>query len=120
MRSLEKISLLLPEEFQVIGAVVNGRALLEAATLSRPDIIVTDISMPVLNGLEAGRQLIQKGARVKIVFLTVHRDPELLQAALETGALGYILKTGLSSDLIPAVRHALQGRKFVSDPVIDP
>lgn len=114
---IERVQLLLRREFELVGAVANGEALLEAAARIRPDVIVSDISMPLLDGLEAARTLKQQCTNAKIVFLTVHRDPEFLQAALEVGALGYVLKTRLNLDLIPAIRLALAGRQFVSPSV---
>lgn len=114
---IERVQLLLRREFEVVGAVANGEALLEAAARIRPDVIVSDISMPLLDGLEAARRLKQQCTAAKIVFLTVYRDPELLEAALDAGVLGYVLKTRLHLDLIPAIRLALAGRQFVSPSV---
>lgn len=115
--TIERVQLLLRREFEVVGAVANGEALLEAAARIRPDVIVSDISMPLLDGLEAARRLKQQCTAAKIVFLTVYRDPELLEAALDAGVLGYVLKTRLHLDLIPAIRLALAGRQFVSPSV---
>ena len=105
---------LLEPEFDVVQTVGDGQALLAAAARLDPDVVVLDISMPVLNGLEAARQLKAKASRAKIVFLTVHRDPDYIRAALAAGALGYVVKCRLASDLLLALREVLAGRSFVS------
>jgi len=78
-----------------------------------PDVIITDISMPVLNGIEAAIQLRASGSKAKVIFLTVHSDPEFVRACLAAGASGYVLKTRLATDLLPAVKEVLAGRTFV-------
>ena len=105
---------LLQPEFEVIKTVGDGQALLEEAASLEPDIVVLDISMPVLNGIEAARQLRAAGSRAKIVFLTVHRDPDYVRAALAVGALGYVTKCQLATDLLLALREAQAGRSFIS------
>jgi DNA-binding NarL/FixJ family response regulator len=110
----EKVMQQLDPEFEVVGAVEDGNALLKAASQMKPDVCVIDISMPIMSGIEAATQMKASGSRVKIVFLTVHEDPDFLQAALETGALGYVVKSRVASDLCPAIRGALAGRLFVS------
>ena len=77
-------------------------------------MVVLDISMPVLNGIEAARKLKATGSSARIVFLTVHADPDYVNAAFGTGALGYVLKSELASDLLPCLKEALVGRSFVS------
>ncbi len=104
----------LEPEYQVVKSVGDGQALIDEAAIVDPDVIVLDISMPVLNGLEACRQLKVKGSRAKIVFLTVHQDPDYVRAALGAGGLGYVLKPRLATDLFPAIIEALAGRSFVS------
>ncbi len=104
----------LEPECQVVKSVGDGQALVDEAVTVDPDVIVLDISMPVLNGLEASRQLKASGSRAKIVFLTVHRDPDYVRAALATGALGYVVKPRLATDLMAAIMEALAGRSFVS------
>ncbi len=111
---LNKVASLLALTCEVVGKVGDGSALLEAVTRLRPDILVIDISMPVLNGIEAARQLKRSGAGAKIVFLTVHEDPDFVQAALAAGACGYVIKSRLATDLIRAVQAALEDRRFVS------
>jgi len=105
---------LLQPEFEVVKSVGDGRALLEEAVRLEPDILVIDISMPVLNGIEAARQLRAAGSTAKIVFLTVHQDPEYVHAALAAGAQGYVAKCQLATDLLLALREAVAGRSFVS------
>jgi DNA-binding NarL/FixJ family response regulator len=104
----------LEPEFQVVKGVHDGQALIDEAAIVDPDVIVLDISMPVLNGLEASRQLKARGSRAKVVFLTVHHDPDYVRAALAAGALGYVVKPRLATDLIPAITEALAGRSFIS------
>ena len=100
--------------FEVLKAVSNGQAVLDEVARLQPDIVVLDISMPVLNGIDVARRLKATGSPARIVFLTVHADPDYLRAALATGALGYVLKSELASDLLPCLREALRGRAFVS------
>lgn len=104
----------LEPHFEIVRTVGNGRTLLDAAARLAPDVIVLDISMPIMNGVEAARRLRAAGTSAKIVFLTVHADQDYVRAALGTGALGYVLKSELASDLLPCLREALQGRSYVS------
>lgn len=106
--------LLLEPEFEVVAKVGNGRALIEAATRLKPDVIVTDISMPILNGIDAVDQLKESGCPSKIVFLSVHFDPDFIYRCLVTGARGYVVKSRMSTELLPAIREALAGNIFVS------
>ena len=89
---LEGLKNLLEPEFELVGAVEDGRALLDAATNLHPEVIVTDISMPLLNGIEAARQIKKISPNVKVIFLTMHPDPSYAAEALEAGASGYVLK----------------------------
>jgi DNA-binding NarL/FixJ family response regulator len=86
----------------------------ETARRLQPDVIITDISMPILSGIEAAKQLKESGSRAKVVFFTVHSDPEIVRACLNVGACGYVVKPRMDSDLLPAVREALAGRIFLS------
>jgi DNA-binding NarL/FixJ family response regulator len=104
----------LEAEYQVVCAVGDGQELLDAESECEPDVIVLDISMPTLNGIEAAHQLKQRGSKAKIIFLTVHDEPEFLQVALNSGADGYVTKSRMASDLRPAVREAMAGRRFIS------
>lgn len=111
---LEGLRSLLAADFEVAGAAGDGRELLALAELLDPDVIVADISMPLLNGMEAARQLREAGSRAKIVFLTMHPEPSYLVRAIEAGANGYVLKHAASEELVQAIREALVGRVFVS------
>jgi DNA-binding NarL/FixJ family response regulator len=111
---LEKLSRLLEATYDVVGAVNNGQAATDAAVRLCPDVILMDISMPVMNGIEAADQLIRMHTKAKIVFLTVHDDPDFVGAALATGAAGYVLKSRIATDLGPAILEALADHRFVS------
>ena len=110
----EKVTWLLESEFDIIGAVTNGQALLEEAAKLDPDIVILDITMPGLSGIEVARRLRETGSRAKIVFLTVHDDSDFVRESLWAGALGYVVKPRLASDLLVTMREALEGRSFVS------
>jgi DNA-binding NarL/FixJ family response regulator len=114
---LEYLAHLLEGEGEVIGTVENGEQLIEAALNLDPDLIVLDISMPVLNGIDAAHHLKNVGSRAKVIFLTLHEDDAFVKAAVLAGALGYVLKRRISSDLIPAIRNVLQGHGFASPPL---
>lgn len=113
-RLLELVQGLLEPTFDVVRCVEDGESLVEAAGKLQPDVIVTDISMPKLNGIEAADRLRESGSLSKIVFLTVHTDPDFVQAALKTGALAYVSKLRINSDLVVAIGEAVAGRMFVS------
>jgi DNA-binding NarL/FixJ family response regulator len=104
----------LASEFDVVETLGDGQAVVEDAPRLDPDLLVVDIGMPVLNGLEAARRLKATGSRAKIVFLTVYEDTDYVRAAQSAGALGYVVKSRLASDLPIALREALAGRCFVS------
>jgi DNA-binding NarL/FixJ family response regulator len=99
---------------EVVGMVTDGQAAIEAATKLVPDVVVLDLSMPVLNGIEAAKRMLEANPSTRIVFLTVEKDPDTCRAALETGTCGYVLKPRLATDLIPAIELAKDGRRFVS------
>lgn len=105
---------LLKPAFDVLGIVFDGESILEAYTRLKPDIIVTDISMPVLSGIEAAVRLRKSGCTAKVIFLTVHADPDFVRAALSTGALGYVVKPRVATDLLAAIKEVLEGRVFIS------
>jgi len=104
----------LAAEFDVVRTASDGLAALQAVADVAPDAVVLDLSMPGLDGIEVARRLTAARSRAKVVVLTVHDDPDLLRAALEAGAHGYVLKSRMTADLVPAVRVALAGRIFVS------
>ena len=97
----------LGDECLVVGSVGDGRELLAEAERLHPDVIVLDITMPRLDGIEAARQLRRSQRPARLIFLTVHEDADYARAALDAGALGYVVKTRLASDLVPAIRAAL-------------
>jgi len=111
---LEAFRQLLTPANDVVGTVSNGRALLEAAEKLRPDVIVLDISMPQLNGIEACRQLQPKLPDTRWVFLTVNEDPDLALEALRLGASGFLLKNSAASELFAAIQMALEGRRYIT------
>lgn len=99
---------------EIVGAVKDGSAALDAAESLHPDVIVLDISMPGMTGLEVASRLRSRGCKAAVVFLTVHDESDVVQAAKVVGAIGYVLKRRLASDLVVAVQEALAGRPFVS------
>jgi DNA-binding NarL/FixJ family response regulator len=105
---------LLEPEFEIAGVVADGRDLVAAAKRLRPDVIVADITMPSLNGLEAAVQLRQAGVGARVVFLTMHRDVAYARRALEAGASGFVLKHSAPAELATAIRDALDGRTYVT------
>ncbi len=111
---LDQVTKLLAADCDVVGAVSDGRQALEAARELMPDVLVLDISMPVMNGFETAQRLRQAGAKTRIIFLTVYDDPDYAREALETGALGYVIKTRIASDLLVTIKEAHAGRSFVS------
>ena len=110
----EAFAELLKAECDVVGAVADGRALLELASELRPDIVVLDIAMPLLNGMDAARQLKQLMPDVRLIFLTVNEDPDLAAEAFRVGASGYLLKNSAASELLQAIREVFQGRSYVT------
>jgi DNA-binding NarL/FixJ family response regulator len=116
---LDDIRDLLEPEFDVVGTVGDGEALLSAAESLRPDVIVTDISMPRMNGIEAAREIIQRDPSSKIILMTVHKDPALVRQGFTAGVLGYVLKMKASHELSRAVYEVLQGNRYVSPLVED-
>jgi DNA-binding NarL/FixJ family response regulator len=111
---LSAVAALLKDNFDVVSMVSDGRTALEAVLEFDPDLVVLDISMPGLTGIEVARELKKRGNRAKIVFLTVHEDSDIIGTCLSTGALGYVVKELMDSDLVPAMNEALAGRVFVS------
>jgi len=101
-------------EFEIVGSVANGVDLIKAAAQLDPDVVVLDITMPGLDGIEAARRLKHSGCRAKLVFLTVHEDPDYVRAALQSGGAAYVVKARLASDLITAIHEALAEHRFVS------
>lgn len=111
---LEGIRLMLEPEFDLVGRVEDGQALLTAAEKLKPDVILIDISMPVLNGIDAARQLRKIVPSSKLIFLTMHGDSDYVTEAFRAGASGYLLKRSAASELITAIREVLKGHHYVS------
>jgi DNA-binding NarL/FixJ family response regulator len=111
---LERVRTLLQATFDVVGAASNGREMVLEALRLAPDVIVADIAMPELSGIEAAHELRERGSRAKLVFLTIHPNDEFVTACLAEGALGYVIKPQMKTDLIPAISAALAGQSFVS------
>lgn len=105
---------LVEAECEVVGAVSDGRALMEAASRLKPDVIVVDIGLPLLNGIDAARQIKKEQPEAKILFLTMHANPAYLKEALSAGATGYLLKTSAREELIGALRDVIRNRIHVS------
>jgi DNA-binding NarL/FixJ family response regulator len=110
----EALKSLLSDEFDLVGVVEDGRELVEAAGRLHPDVIVADVTMPHLNGIDALARLRHEGDQVPVVFLTMHRDVSFARRALEAGASGFVLKHSASIELITALRAALQGKTYLT------
>lgn len=108
---------LLEEEFELVGIVENGQALVEEARRLNPMVIVVDISMPILNGFDAIRRLKQSGMNSKVIFLTMHADSRLLAEAFRCGGSGYVLKQSAGEDLVDAIRQVIAGRNYVTQDI---
>ena len=104
----------LEKTFRVIGVVSDGRALVAEALRLRPDVIVTDVTMPLLNGLDAARRIRVQAPNIKFIFLTMHEDPNLAAAALELGPIGFVLKHSTGQELLKAVDHVLHLKSYVT------
>ena len=111
---LQAFEKLLQPDYDVVGTVGDGRALLRAAQELKPDVIVLDIAMPQLNGLIAAERLKKEMPSVKFIFLTVNEDPDIASEALRIGASGYLLKNSAASELFSAIEAALRGRTYVT------
>jgi DNA-binding NarL/FixJ family response regulator len=111
---LSAVANLLQDSFEIVGMVSDGAAALDTALALKPDLLVLDISMPGMSGIEVARELRRRGCSSKIVFLTVHADADIRAICLAAGGLGYVMKVLMGTDLIPALNEALAGREFVS------
>jgi len=114
---LDACQKMLEPDFEVLGIFTDGRALLEGAPPLKPDVIVLDIGMPLLNGLDAGKELKKRIRGVKLIFLTMYPDADLAREAMRAGASGYLLKTSAASELIKAIREAVKGRLYTTPSV---
>lgn len=111
---VEDIRALVEPEFDVVATVGDGNALVAAAETIGFDVIVTDIAMPGLNGIAAATQILRNNPTARIVFVTVHNRPELVEKGLSIGALGYVLKLRAGDDLVPAIHAVLRGQRHLS------
>jgi len=111
---LEGLRGILEPEFEIVGAVEDGRALVAEAERLSPDVVVADISMPGLNGMDAARQIKKMNEHIKIVFLTMHSEVSYAAGAFDAGASGFVLKHSAAQELITAIREAMQGRTYVT------
>jgi DNA-binding NarL/FixJ family response regulator len=111
---LEAFKALLEPDFEVVGTVTDGRTLLEEFSRLRPDVVLLDVAMPLLNGLDAGRQLKAQRPSVKLIYLTMNPDPDLAGEALRLGASGYVLKTSAVQELKQSIQEALRGRSYIT------
>lgn len=111
---LEKVAQLLRDDFEIVGYAQDGETAVEAATTLNPDLLVLDIEMPFRNGIQVASHLRDSGCKAKVIFLTAHDDVDYVEAAWSVGALGYVLKSRMATDLLPAVQGALRGSRFIS------
>jgi len=111
---LEAFQKLLADDCEIVGAVSNGRALVSAAATLRPDVVVVDVTMPLLNGIDAARQIRQADSDVRIIFLTMNEDPDLAAEAFRAGASGYLLKRSAASELVTAINEVMKRRSYIT------
>jgi len=111
---LEAFKALLEPEFEIVGMVTDGRTLVAEFVRLKPDAVVVDIAMPLLNGLDAGRQVKAQQRSAKLIYLTMNPDPEMAVAALRLGASGYLLKSSAATELTQAIRESLRGRSYIT------
>jgi DNA-binding NarL/FixJ family response regulator len=104
----------LEKTYTIVGVVLDGRALMQQAIQLRPDVIIVDVSMPFLNGLEAARRIKSEAPNIKFIFLTMQDDPNLAAAALELGAIGFVLKHSAGKELLQAIDHVLHGKPYLT------
>ncbi len=110
----EALKVYLEHKYLVVGVVSDGRALIDAAHSLKPDVIIADMAMPVLNGLDAARRIKEQAPNIKFIFLTMRDDPNLAAAALELGPIGFVLKHSAGPELLEAIDHVLQGESYLT------
>lgn len=115
----EGLKALLQPEFEIVATVDNGRAAINAVRDFNPAVVILDVSMPLLNGIDAAREIRKFNPKIKIVFLTMHTENAYVQGAFEAGASGYVIKHSASIDLVSAIRQALLGRRYVTPGVVE-
>ena len=113
---LSAVTKLLANSFDVVAMVSDGQAALDSTLAVTPDLVVLDISMPGMSGIEVARELKKRGSSARVVFLTVHDDADIVATCFAAGGLGYVLKVQMDTDLIHALNEALAGRVFISTP----
>lgn len=111
---LEAESALLRPHFELVGTASDGASLVSEVTRLNPDVVVVDMTMPVMNGIDAVHKLVQSGSAAKFVFLTIHSSEEFVKACLDEGALGYVWKSRMKAHLIPAIYAAFEGLPYIS------
>jgi DNA-binding NarL/FixJ family response regulator len=111
---LTTVAALLRDSFDVVDMVCDGRAALESTLKLEPDLVVLDISMPLMSGIEVAEELKKQGNKAKVVFLTVHEDDDIRETCQAAGGLGYVIKILMDTDLVPAMNEALAGHEFTS------
>lgn len=114
----DQVSRVLGDALQIVGVAHNGRAAVQLAASLCPDLIMLDISMPVMDGIQAARQLLAADPQTRIIFLTASEEPEMARLCLGLGAVGYVAKSRMARDLLLAVEHVMEGRSFVSCSVL--
>jgi DNA-binding NarL/FixJ family response regulator len=112
---IEGLRNLLESHFEIVGLAADGMALLNLALNLRPDMVITDLAMPVMNGLEVTRRLREGGSKIKIIFLTMHSDADLVSEAFQAGASGYVLKSAAVEELTNAIRRVVGGKRFLTN-----
>lgn len=116
---VEGLYRILEPEFEIVGLVRDGRAMVSETLSLKPEIVLTDITMPLLNGIEAVRQLRKVGSEARIIFLTMHAEAAYAAECLEAGAMGYLVKESASAELLVAIQHVLNGRTYVAAQVVE-
>jgi DNA-binding NarL/FixJ family response regulator len=113
-RRFERLTLLAHEELQIVAECSDGDEAIQKADELKPDLILLDISLPTVNGIEAARHIRQVSPNSKILFVTENRSPDIAEEALSTGASGYVLKSDGATELLPAIKAVLEGKRFIS------
>jgi DNA-binding NarL/FixJ family response regulator len=113
-RRFERLTLLAHEEMQIVAECSDGDEAIQKADELKPDLILLDISLPTVNGIEAARHIRQVSPNSKILFVTENRSPDIAEEALSTGASGYVLKSDGATELLPAIKAVLEGKRFIS------
>jgi DNA-binding NarL/FixJ family response regulator len=116
----DRVVCVLEKDFEMLDAVSDGQALLEAASELKPDLCLLDISMPIVSGFEVASRLKKDGSKAKIIFLSIHEDIDFVRAAYDAGGSAYVIKRRMATDLLKAIKAVLAGRTFTSSMVLAP